>query len=103
MNDRIECPECGGVVPVVESDLPVEYDESVSFKCSWCEKKFMLCFRTSYYISAYKAPCMNGAPHEYGRVPFEMDGEFKGCSGIIYHHFEVKTCKICGHKEMEWS
>jgi len=68
MSDDVECPYCGKDQEINHDD-GFGYEEGVSHEqeCGNCEKAFVFQTSISFYYESYKADCLNGSPHKWGK------------------------------------
>jgi len=68
MYDDIECPYCGKGQEINHDD-GYGYEEGRLWEqeCSDCDKTFVFTTSISFYYDAYKADCLNGEPHKWGK------------------------------------
>jgi len=69
MTEDVECPYCGKWQEINHDD-GYGYEEGKIFtqECRDCEKTFTYTTSISYYYDAEKAPCQNGAPHDFQSI-----------------------------------
>lgn len=64
---EVECPYC-------EESFEIEHEGGYSedalheAQCPCCEKGFVYTVHVRVLYEAYKAPCLNGEPHQYERT-----------------------------------
>lgn len=87
----IYCPYCNEVV-IINHDDGYGYDENEKYMqcCKHCNKTFAFTTQVCFVYEASKAPCLNGAAHDY-----EETNTHPRC----FRHLE---CRYCGdRKEVE--
>ena len=89
MSDDVHCPYCG-VWQEINHDDGYGYDEDRLHQQECSECGMVFCYNTiiSFYYTAYRADCLNGAPHNY----------------VTMKHFPKAhpywvICKDCGHEK----
>jgi len=66
MQNDIECPYCGAEQNINHDDgYGYEEDKLHEQECPECDKIFTFSTSISFYYEAYKADCLNGAPHNF--------------------------------------
>jgi hypothetical protein len=89
MSKDVECPYCGADIEICHDDgFGYSEDQLHEYECHECEKNFVFYTSISIYHEAYKADCLNGAPHNMKPA-------------IAYPNFypERARCEDCGHEE----
>lgn len=86
---EVVCPYCGKKFSD-SWELAKAQDDEIQEDCDECGKKFI--YTTDYTVTFYshQVPCLNGAPHEWGKPHDTFDDE-----GNKFH-----TCKACGKFEV---
>jgi len=86
MND-VECPYCGAGQDICHDDgYGYEEDKTHQQECTQCEKTFTYQTSISFYYSAKKADCLNGALHK-----FDREHNYSNRHTVAY-------CRDCGHE-----
>jgi len=69
MSKDIECPYCGADVEINHDDgYGYEEDGNYEQECPACEKVFAYTTLIAVHHRAWKADCLNGAPHQYKKT-----------------------------------
>jgi len=79
-----ECPECGAEIEIEHEDGP---GDNFEYECPKCLKSFSYSVELIEEISCAKAPCLNGAEHNWRKI--EMLKEYP----------DWKECRWCGREE----
>lgn len=85
--DYPTCPYCG----YVDEDIcEMDHSESESdTSCGECGKNYRYSASISVSWNTYKAPCLNGSPHEWSEW------------GNEYSDVWRRKCEVCGKREHE--
>lgn len=105
MFDDVECPYCGEDQEI-DHDDGFGYEEGVSHEqeCSDCDKTFVFQTSISFFYEGYKADCLNGSSHEWGKPHLQWFNEdekkelwnrrCKGCDSVQQEYnpeWRIKT------------
>lgn len=79
------CPYCDADI-LINHDDGYGYEEDCTYhqECNSCGKIFVYSTHTSFYYDVDKADCLNGAQHEYHKVPTAPE------------EFSKMRCSMCG-------
>lgn len=88
-NYDLECPYCGHHQDVCHDDgQGYSESENHEMECAECEKTFVFQTSISFSYDAYKADCLNGAPHK-----------LKEDEHIRYTNY---SCEDCDYTKIEY-
>ncbi len=77
------CPYCGKEINADLSEYNRENEKYTYDECPHCGKSFVFCVEWIKTVDTYKAPCLNGEPHNWEKIvgyPKEFYQNRRRCS-----------------------